>query len=124
MIINNKAVSLSEAAAMLGRNEQEVLRLCQHGYLEQCKLENAKARISLSSIEKYALRNGKTLHEAPKPVVTRSGSFTIDETMTKLELATETAVHRLIQSGRLQAYMENGTYKISADSVRNYVLGG
>lgn len=123
MIINNKAVSLSEAAAMLGMSEQEVLRLCQHGYLEQCKLENAKTRISMNSIEKYALRSGITLYEAPKPVVARSGSFTIDEKMTKLGLATETAVHRLIQSGRLQAYMEYGTYKVSADSVRNYVLG-
>lgn len=122
MIINSKAVSLSEAAAMLGMTEQEVLRLSQ-GYLEQSKLENGKARISLNSIEKYAHRSGIILYEAPEPVVVRSESYTIGETMTKLSLATEAAVHRLIQSGRLQAYMEGGAYKVSSESLRNYVIG-
>lgn len=122
MIINSKAVSLTIAAKMLGMTEKEVLRLAQYGYLEQSKPEGGKTRISIRSMDTYARRSGITLQEAPKPVITRSGNFTIGETMTKLGLQTEMAVHRLIQSGRLQAYMENGIYKVSADSVRNYIL--
>lgn len=45
------------------------------------------------------------------------------ETVTKVGLDTEATVHRLIQSGLLQARMENGVYKVDAESLRNYVLG-
>lgn len=123
MIINNKAVSISEAATMLGMTEQEVLRLSQYGYLEQCKPEDGRTRISVNSLEKYARRSGLPLQEAPKPPVRRSGSLTVQETMERLGLQSESAVHRLIQSGRLEALMENGIYKVDAESVRNYVLG-
>lgn len=47
MIINSKAVSITEAATMLGMTEQEVLGLSQHGYLEQSKPEDGKTRVSL-----------------------------------------------------------------------------
>lgn len=123
MIINSKAVSLTEAATMLGMTEREVLRLSQHGYLEQSKPEGGKTRIILSNLEKYASRSGIALQETPKPSVGRSGSFTLQETMTKLGLHTEAAIHRLIQVGKLKAQMEKCIYKVDAESVRSYVLG-
>lgn len=123
MIINSKAVSITEAATMLSKTESEVLRLCQHGYLEQAKPENGKTRITVSSLEKYADRSGIALQEAHKPSVGRSGSLTVQNVMTKLGLNTEAAVHRLIQAGKLKAQMEKGVYKVDAGSVRNYILG-
>ncbi|MED2257152.1 hypothetical protein ABEO98_23550 [Brevibacillus parabrevis] len=122
MIINSKAVSLSEAATMLGIAEQEVFRLCQYGYLEQSKPEDGKTRVNLQSIEKYAHRNGKALQETPKPSIGRTGSLTMQETMERLGLLTEAQVHQLIQACKLKAWMENGIYKVEAESVRNYVL--
>ncbi|EAQ6393176.1 hypothetical protein C3513_26540, partial [Salmonella enterica] len=65
-------------------------------------------RIILSSLERYASRSGIALQEAPKPSQKRSESLTVQETMTKLELRTEAAVHRLIQAGKLEAQMEKG----------------
>lgn len=123
MIINSNVVSLSEAAAMLNMAEQEVLRLSQFGYLEQCKPKGGRTRISVNSIEKYAYRNQIVLQKSPKPSIGHSGSLTVAETVAKLGLHTEAAVHRLIQSGLLQARMENGVYKVDAGSLRNYVLG-
>ncbi|SDF85266.1 hypothetical protein SAMN04488542_11893 [Fontibacillus panacisegetis] len=123
MIINSKAVSLTEAATMLGMTEVEVLRLAQYGYLEQSKPEDGKTRVSLHSLERYAHRNGTALQEVPKPSVGLAGSFTVAETMTKLSLRTEVAVHRLMQAGKLSARMDKGTYKVDAGSVRNYILG-
>jgi len=123
MIINSKAVSLTEAATMLGKSAQEVLRLAQFGYLEQSKLEEGKTQIILSSLQKYADRSGITLQEAPKPSQKRSKSLTVQETMTRLGLRTEAAVHRLIQAGKLEAQMEKGIYKVDAGSVRNHILG-
>ncbi|MDF2649508.1 MAG: hypothetical protein K0Q73_5313 [Paenibacillus sp.] len=123
MIINSKAVSLTEATTKLGMSEQEVLRLSQHGYLEQSKPVGGKTRIILCSLEKYANRSGIALQEALKLSVERSESLTIQNAMTKLGLDTEAAVHRLIQAGKLKAQMEKGTYKVDAGSVRNYILG-
>ncbi|HEY4389763.1 MAG TPA: hypothetical protein VGN02_00280 [Paenibacillus sp.] len=123
MIINSKAVSLTVAAKMLGMTEGEVLQLSQHGYFEQSKPENGKTRIILSSLERYASRSGIALQEAPKPSQKRSESLTVQETMTKLGLRTEAAVHRLIQAGKLEAQMEKGIYKVDAGSVRNHILG-
>ncbi|OME45396.1 hypothetical protein BSK59_32610 [Paenibacillus odorifer] len=123
MIINNKAVSLSEASIMLGKTESEVLRLSQYGYLEQSKPEGGKTRIILSSLQKYASRSGVALQEAPNPSLKHSESLSVQETMTKLGLRTEAAVHRLIQAGKLKAQMEKGTYKVDAGSVRTYILG-
>ncbi|MEC0245651.1 hypothetical protein ACI48J_14595 [Paenibacillus chitinolyticus] len=40
MIINSKTVTLAEAATMLNMNEQKVLQLSQHRYLEQSKPKN------------------------------------------------------------------------------------
>ncbi|WP_025684800.1 hypothetical protein [Paenibacillus maysiensis] len=123
MIINNKMVSLTKAATMLGTSEQEVLRLSQYGYLEQGKPEGGKTRIIVSSLEKYASRSGIALQEAPAPVVARSGNFTIGGTMTKLGLKTEAAVHKLIQTGKLKADFEGGAYVINAQSLHDYVTG-
>ncbi|MBE1446155.1 hypothetical protein [Paenibacillus sp. OAS669] len=123
MIINSRAFSLTEAATKLGMTEQEVLRLSQYGYLEQSKPENGSTRIIQSSLEKYAARSGIALQEVRKPSVGRSESLTVQETMTKLGLLTEVAVHRLIQAGKLKAQMEKGIYKVDAGSVRNYILG-
>ncbi|CAM3464238.1 hypothetical protein [Marinicrinis lubricantis] len=123
MIINSKTVSLAEAATMLGMTEQKVLQLSQHGYLEQSKPENGKIRIIVRSLERYASRSGIALQEAPTPVVVRSGNFTIAETMTKLGLHTEAAVHRLIQAGKLKAGFEGGTYFVHAQSLHDYVTG-
>lgn len=114
MIINSKAVSLTEAATMLGKTESEVLRLCQHGYLEQAMSENGKTKIIVGSLEKFANRSGIALQEAPTPVIVRSGNFTIGETMTKLGLKTEAAVHRMIQAGQLKAGFEGGAYVVNA----------
>lgn len=86
MIINSKVVSVTEAATMLGKSEQEVLRLCQYGYLEQSKPEGGKTRINLSSLEKYASRSGIALQEAPKPSLKSSASLSFQDTMTKLGL--------------------------------------
>lgn len=121
MIINSKAVSLSEAATMLGMTEHEVLGLSQHAYLEQCKPEDGKTRISLYSLERYAHRNGIALQEVSKPSVGRSGSLTLQETMTRLGLNTEAAVHLLIQAGKLSAGFEGGAYVINAQSLHDYV---
>ncbi|MBD0383283.1 helix-turn-helix domain-containing protein [Paenibacillus sedimenti] len=123
MIINSKTVSLTEAAAMLGMSEQKILQLRQHGYLEQSKPENGKTRIIVSSLKKYASRSGKALQETLTPVVTRSGSLTIGETMTKLGLQTEAAVHKLIQAGKLKAGFEGGAYVVNAQSLHDYVTG-
>ncbi|AWB43417.1 hypothetical protein DCC85_03720 [Paenibacillus sp. CAA11] len=123
MIINHKAVSLTEAATMLNLNEQEVLRLSQHGYLEQSKPEDGKTRISLHSLERYAHRNAIALQEVPKPFVGLAGSFTIGEAMTKLGLKTEAMVHKLIQVGKLKAGFEGGAYVVNAQSLHNYVTG-
>lgn len=60
MIINSKAVSLTEASTMLGMTETEFLRLCQYSYLEQSKLEDGKTRIIFNSL-------GSTLLEAELP---------------------------------------------------------
>ncbi|MNP34666.1 hypothetical protein D3C76_1279640 [compost metagenome] len=110
MIINSKAVSLTEAATMLGKSEQEVLRLSQYGYLEQSKPEGGKTRIILSSLEKYVSRSGIALEEALKPSLKRSESLTVQNVMTKTKLGlnTEAAVHRLIQAGKLKVQMEKG----------------
>lgn len=123
MIINSKAISLSEAATRLNKTVQEVLRLAQHGYLEQSKSENGKTRIIVGSLEKFASRGGIALQEAPTPVVVRSGNFTIGETMTKLGLHTEAALHRLIQAGKLKAGFEGGAYVVNAQSLHEYVTG-
>jgi hypothetical protein len=123
MIINSKTVSLTEAARMLGLSEQKILQLSQHGYLEQSKPENGKTRIIVSSLEKYASRSGIALQKAPTPVVARSGNFTISETMTKLGLKTEAAVHKLIQAGQLKAGFEGKTYVVNAQSLHDYVTG-
>ncbi|MBY9077132.1 hypothetical protein KIH86_24650 [Paenibacillus sp. HN-1] len=123
MIINNKAVSVTEAASMLSKSAQEVLRLTQYGYVEQGNPEDGKTRIILSSLERYASRSGIALQEAPKPSQKRSESFTIQETMSKLGLRSEAAVHRLIQAGKLEAQMEKGIYKVDVGSVRNHILG-
>ncbi|MNW52867.1 Helix-turn-helix domain protein [compost metagenome] len=123
MIINSKAVSLPVAATMLGKSEQEVLRLSQYGYLEQSKPEGGKTRINLSSLEKYASRSGIDLQEVPQPSLKSSESLSVQDTMTKLGLRSEAAVHRLIQAGKLKAQMEKGIYKVDAGSVRNYILG-
>lgn len=123
MIINSKAVSLTEDSTMLGKPEQEVLRLCQLGYLEQSKPEGGKTRIIVNSLKKYADRSGIALHDALNPSQKRSGSLTVQETMTKLGLRTEAAVHRLIQAGELKAQMENGIYKVDAGSMRNHIIG-
>lgn len=123
MIINGKAVSLYEAAAMLGITEQEVLALSQHDYLEQSKPVDGKTRVSLHSLERYAHRNDIALKEVPKPSVGRSGSFSVAETMTKLGLRAETAVHRLIQAGKLKAGFEGGEYVVNAQSLHDYVVG-
>ncbi|MNW57938.1 hypothetical protein D3C74_357760 [compost metagenome] len=123
MIINSKAVPLSEASIMLCKTESEILRLCQHGYLEQSKPEGGKTRIIVDSLRKYADRSGIPLQEAPAPVVTCSGSFTIGETMTKLGLQTEAAVHKLIQAGQLKAGFEGGAYVVNAQSLHDYVTG-
>lgn len=123
MIINSKSVLLSEASVMVGKTEREILRLCQHGYLEQSKPEGGKTLIIVDSLRKYADRSGISLQEAPTPVVTRSGSFTIDKTMTKLGLQTEAAVHKLIQAGKLEAGFEGGVYVVNAQSLHDYVTG-
>ncbi|MEZ2658683.1 hypothetical protein [Aneurinibacillus aneurinilyticus] len=121
MIINSKAVSLTEAAKMLGMTEQKVLQLSHHGYLEQAKPENGKSRITVGSLERFASRSGIALQEAPTPVVVRSGNFTIGETMTKLGLQTEAAVHKLIQARKLKAGIEGGAYLVNAQSLHDYV---
>ncbi|MED4354598.1 hypothetical protein P9265_20185 [Schinkia azotoformans] len=123
MIINSKTVPLAEAATMLGMTEQKVLQLSQHGYLEQSKPENGKIRIIVRSLEKYASQSGIALQETPTPVVAHSGKFTIGETMTKLGLRTEAAVHKLIQVGKLKAGFEGGSYFVHAQSLHDYVTG-
>ncbi|WP_211748087.1 hypothetical protein [Paenibacillus sp. Marseille-Q4541] len=123
MIINSKAISLSEAATMLNKTEQEVLRLAQYGYLEQSKPENGKTQIILSSLQKYADRSGIDLQDAHSPVVTRSRNFIIGQTMTKLGLQSEVAVHKLIQAGQLQAGFEGGAYIVNTQSLHEYVTG-
>ncbi|KZE67265.1 hypothetical protein AV545_23490 [Paenibacillus jamilae] len=123
MIINSKTVSLTEAATMLGKSEQEVLRLSQYGYLEQSKPESGKTRIIVNSLEKYARRSGIALQEAPTPSHNRLDSLSVQETMTKLGLQTESAVHRLIQAGRLKAGFEGGAYIVNAQSLHDYVTG-
>lgn len=42
MIINSKAISLTEAAIKLGKSEQEVLRLSQYGYWSKANLRTAR----------------------------------------------------------------------------------
>ncbi|OBY76513.1 hypothetical protein BBG47_26685 [Paenibacillus sp. KS1] len=123
MIINSKAVSLIEAATMLGMTEEEVLRLSQYGLLEQSKSEDGKTRVSLHSIERYAHRNGIALQEAPKPSVGRSGSLTIQDSLTKLGLHNEKEIHLLIQTGKLKAYFKGGAYVVDAQSLHDYVTG-
>ncbi|KZE73922.1 hypothetical protein AV545_13585 [Paenibacillus jamilae] len=123
MIINSKTVSLFEATVLLGKSEQEVLQLSQYGYLEQSKPESGKTRINLSSLERYANRSGIALQEVRKPSLKISESLSVQDTMTKLGLRSEAAVHRLIQAGKLKAQMEKGIYKVDAGSVRNYILG-
>ncbi|WP_405168932.1 hypothetical protein [Paenibacillus sp. FSL H3-0286] len=123
MIINSKAVSLTEATTMLGMTEREVLRLSQHGYLEQSKPEGGETRIIQSSLEKYAYRSGIVLQEASKTSVGRSGSLAIQEAMTKLGLRSEDTVHRLIQTGKLKAGLEGGTYVVYSQSLHDYVTG-
>lgn len=68
MRVNSNVVSLSKAATMLNMVEQVALRLSQYGYLEQCKPEGGRTRISVNSIEKYAYRNQISLQKSPKPL--------------------------------------------------------
>lgn len=123
MIINSKTISLSHAVEMLNMSEHEVLRLCQYGYLEQGKLDKGNIRINLNSIEKYAYRSGIALRSLPKHNIERSESFTIKETMNKLELKNEITVHKLIQSGKLKAEFKLGDYVINLQSIHDYVTG-
>ncbi|MNJ57009.1 Helix-turn-helix domain protein [compost metagenome] len=123
MIINNRSVSLYEAANIMQMSEEEVFKLTQYGYLQAARPIQGRTMVSLHSIDAYARRNQITLQEAPKLSVGRSGSLTVQNVMNKLGLETETAVHRLIQAGKLKAQMEKGIYKVDAGSVRDYVLG-
>lgn len=77
----------------------------------------------MSSLNKYAARSGIAHQEALKPSLKRLKSLSVQETMTKLGLRTEAAVHSLIQAGKLKAQMESSIYKVDAESVRNYILG-
>lgn len=123
MIINSKAVSVTEAASILGKSAQEVLRLTQYVYLEQSKPEGGKTQVVLSSIEKYANRSGIALQEVPKPSLKRSESLSVQDTMTKLGLRSEDAVHLLIQEGKLKPGFERGAYVVDAQSLHDYVTG-
>lgn len=122
-IIDNRSVSLPEAAKLLQMSIEEVFKLTQYGYLQSARPLQGRTMVSLHSIEAYARRNQITLQEALKPSLKRSESLSLQETMTKLGVRTEAAVHRLIQAGKLTAQMEKGIYKVDAGSVRDYVLG-
>lgn len=123
MIIDNRSVSLSEAAKIMKMSEEEVFKLTKYGYLQAARPIQGRTMVSLNSIEAYARRNQITLQEAPKPSVGRSGSLTVQETMERLGLRNEKECHVLIQAVKLKAHMENGIYKVDAESVRNYILG-
>jgi hypothetical protein len=123
MIIDNRSVSLYEAAKLMQMSEEEIFKLTKWGFLQVTRPLQGRTMVSLHSIEAYARRNQITLHKAPKPSVGRSGSLTVQETMRKLGLNTEVEVHRLIQSGSLKAGFEGGAYAINAQSLHDYVTG-
>ncbi|WP_027093559.1 hypothetical protein [Cohnella thermotolerans] len=122
-IIDNRSVSLSEAANLIQMSEEEVFKLILYGYLEAARPIQGRMMVSLHSIEAYAQRNRITLQKAPISPIGRSGSLTVLETMTKLGLQTEAAVHRLIQAGKLKAGFEGGSYFVHAQSLHDYVTG-
>jgi hypothetical protein len=124
MIIDSRGANLHEAAKMMGLSQREVLKLAQHGLLEQMKLHNGHIMISLRSIETYARRNGLQLrYEAAGRRNPRTESYTIKEAQTKLGLKDEASVHRLIQTNKLSARMEQGQYKVSGESLYRYITG-
>lgn len=122
-IIDNRSVSLPEAAKLLQMSEEEVFKLTKYGYLQSARPLQGRTMVSLHSIEAYARRNQITLQEAPKPSVGRSGSLTVQETMTKLGLSNEKEIHLLIQAGKLKAGFEDGEYAINSQSLHDYVTG-
>lgn len=125
MILNSKTVSIKEASKLLNKGQDEILRLAQYGYLEQSKLVDGKIRMYLKSIEQYALRYDITLNYDTPSTPHRSYDWlTIKEAMVKLGFTDEKKLHKLIQASRLKAIFIQGSYKVSEESIRNYLIGG
>ncbi|MFE4203570.1 hypothetical protein [Aneurinibacillus aneurinilyticus] len=123
-IIDSRNVSLSEAAKLMRISEEEVFELTKYGFLSVAKVQNGRPMLSMNSIETYSRRSGLQLYyKATGRCNPRTGSYTISEVQTKLALKDEAAVHRLVQAGKLSARMEQGQYKVSAESLYSYTTG-
>lgn len=123
MIINSKTVNLSTAGQMLGMDEQEVFKLAQHGLISQGVPTKGSTTLYLHSIEKYARRNGIELKQPAPPATPRDfKSYSISQATQLLGVA-ERQLHVMIQQGKLQAGFEGKEYRISGQSLHNYVTG-
>jgi hypothetical protein len=124
MFLDNRTVSIDEASLMLGIDKDQVLKLAQHGFLDQAVPIEGRTRITLHSLETYARRNGIKLRNIQKQKRRVYGDYSIEQTMNILGLQDERDLHRLIQRGDLKAGFVNGEYKVDANSVREYIMGG
>lgn len=119
MPVKKNYKSIRETSDSLNLSENEVLELLKYGYLNASNFEG-ELMVSTDSLSKYQRRFGT---QKPKNNTKKSSrrDYSLEECI-KI-FGCEKEVHKLIQTGGLEAVMSKGKIKVDGVSLSKYLKG-
>lgn len=119
MSLKTNYLNVFKTSKILDISEDDVMELLKHGFLS-ANNNDGELMVSNDSVTKYQRRFG-----SQKPKQSSSNSSRRDYSLEECSeiFGCEKEVHKLIQSGELEAIMYKGSIKILGASLGRYLRG-